>query len=161
MTRVFDSAMFHENATRPNCVAIELKLSQGAKPAHGGMLPRAKITAAIAEARGLQFPATDDCNSPARHSAFDSPESMMLFIAKLRELSGGKPVGFKLFSIKPGSLYSKIGLQNGDVINRINGFEMSSHEKGLEVYQKLKDSSSVTVDIKRRGKPMSLDYAIQ
>jgi general secretion pathway protein C len=74
---------------------------------------------------------------------------------------GGKPVGFKLFSIKPGSLYSKIGLQNGDVINRINGFEMSSPEKGLEVYQKLKDSSSVTVDIKRRGKPMSLDYAIQ
>jgi general secretion pathway protein C len=73
---------------------------------------------------------------------------------------GGKPVGFKLFSIKPGSLYSKIGLQNGDVVNRINGFEMSSPEKGLEVYQKLKDSSNVTVDIKRRGKPMTLDYTI-
>ena len=74
---------------------------------------------------------------------------------------GGKPVGFKLFSIKPGSLYSKIGLQNGDVINRINGFEMSSPEKGLEVYQKLKDASNVTVDVKRRGKPMTLDYSIQ
>jgi general secretion pathway protein C len=74
---------------------------------------------------------------------------------------GGKPVGFKLFSIKPGSLYSKIGLQNGDVISRINGFEMSSPEKGLEVYQKLKDASNVTVDVKRRGKPMTLDYAIQ
>lgn len=74
---------------------------------------------------------------------------------------GGKPVGFKLFSIKPGSLYSKIGLQNGDVINRINGYEMSSPEKGLEVYQKLKDSSNITVDIKRRGKPQTLDYAIQ
>jgi len=74
---------------------------------------------------------------------------------------GGKPVGFKLFSIKPGSLYSKIGLQNGDVINRINGFEMSSPEKGLEVYQKLKDSSNITVDVKRRGKPMTLDYSIQ
>lgn len=74
---------------------------------------------------------------------------------------GGKPVGFKLFSIKPGSLYSKIGLQNGDVINRINGFEMSSPEKGLEIYQKLKDSSNVTVDVKRRGKPMTLDYTIQ
>lgn len=74
---------------------------------------------------------------------------------------GGKPVGFKLFSIKPGSLYSKIGLQNGDVISRINGYEMSSPEKGLEVYQKLKDSSNVTVDIKRRGKAMTLDYTIQ
>jgi general secretion pathway protein C len=74
---------------------------------------------------------------------------------------GGKPVGFKLFSIKPGSLYSKIGLQNGDVINRINGYEMSSPEKGLEVYQKLKDSSNITVDIKRRGKPQTLDYTIQ
>jgi general secretion pathway protein C len=74
---------------------------------------------------------------------------------------GGKPVGFKLFSIKPGSLYSKIGLQNGDVINRINGYEMSSPEKGLEVYQKLKDSSHITVDIKRRGKAMTLDYTIQ
>ncbi len=74
---------------------------------------------------------------------------------------GGKPVGFKLFSIKPGSLYSKIGLQNGDVISRINGFEMSSPEKGLEVYQKLKDAANVTVDVKRRGKPMTLDYAIQ
>ncbi|MDP2344173.1 MAG: type II secretion system protein GspC [Deltaproteobacteria bacterium] len=74
---------------------------------------------------------------------------------------GGKAVGFKLFSIKPGSLYSKIGLQNGDVINRINGYEMSSPEKGLEVYAKLKDSSNITVDVKRRGKPMTLDYAIQ
>ncbi len=74
---------------------------------------------------------------------------------------GGKAVGFKLFSIKPGSLYSKIGLQNGDVINRINGYEMSSPEKGLEVYQKLKDSSNITVDIKRRGKAQTLDYSIQ
>jgi len=74
---------------------------------------------------------------------------------------GGKPVGFKLFSIKPGSLYSKIGLQNGDVISKINGYEMSSPEKGLEVYQKLKDSSNVTVDVKRRGKSMTLDYTIQ
>ncbi len=74
---------------------------------------------------------------------------------------GGKPVGFKLFSIKPGSLYSKIGLQNGDVISRINGYEMSSPEKGLEVYSKLKDSTNITVDVKRRGKPMTLDYTIQ
>jgi general secretion pathway protein C len=73
---------------------------------------------------------------------------------------GGKPVGFKLFSIKPGSLYSKIGLQNGDVINRINGYDINSPEKGLEIYGKLKDAASVTVDVKRRGKPTTLDYTI-
>ncbi len=73
---------------------------------------------------------------------------------------GGKTVGFKLFSIRPGSLYSKVGLQNGDVITRINGYEMTSPEKGLEIYTKLKDSKAVTVDLKRRGKPLSLDYNI-
>jgi general secretion pathway protein C len=73
---------------------------------------------------------------------------------------GGKTIGFKLFSIRPGSLYSKIGLQNGDVITRINGYEMSSPEKGLEIYTKLKDSKQVTVDLKRRGKPQTLDYNI-
>ena len=65
------------------------------------MLPRAKITEAIAEARGLRFPPVGDCNSPPRHSAFDSPESMMMFIARLRELSGGKPVGIKLCIGRP------------------------------------------------------------
>src|SRR5205823_4874116 len=63
---------------------------------------------------------------------------------------GGKTVGFKLFSIRPGSLYSKIGLQNGDVITRINGYEMTDPAKGLEIYTKLKDAKSVTVDMKRR-----------
>lgn len=73
---------------------------------------------------------------------------------------GGKTIGFKLFSIRPGSLYSKIGLQNGDVITRINGYEINSPEKGLEIYGKLKDAKQVTVDMKRRGKPMTLDYNI-
>jgi general secretion pathway protein C len=73
---------------------------------------------------------------------------------------GGKAVGFKLFSIRPGSLYSKIGLQNGDVISRVNGYEMTSPDKALELYQKLKDTKQVTVDVKRRGKPTTLDYSI-
>ena len=73
---------------------------------------------------------------------------------------GGEAVGFKLFSIRPNSLYSKIGIQNGDVITRINGYEINSPDKALEVYQKLKDSKSINVDLKRRGKPVTLDYAI-
>uniref|UniRef100_A0A0G4FIN9 Glutamate synthase domain-containing protein n=1 Tax=Chromera velia CCMP2878 TaxID=1169474 RepID=A0A0G4FIN9_9ALVE len=96
LRRTFDPVLFKENAQREQCKMIELKLSQGAKPSHGGMLPKGKITKAIATARGLPFPAEEDCNSPPRHSAFSSPTGMMEFIGKLRELSGGKPVGFKL-----------------------------------------------------------------
>jgi general secretion pathway protein C len=73
----------------------------------------------------------------------------------------GKPNGFKLFSIKPGSIYSKIGLQNGDVIQKINGYEMNSPDKALEIYQKLKDSTSVSIELQRRGQNMHFSYAIQ
>jgi glutamate synthase domain-containing protein 2 len=73
---------------------IEIKLSQGAKPGHGGILPGPKVTPEIAAARGV--PAWQDCNSPSAHSAFDNPIELMHFIVRLRRLSGGKPVGFKL-----------------------------------------------------------------
>ena len=85
---------FEENANREQVKMIEIKLSQGAKPAHGGMLPASKITPIIAEARGV--PMGQDCLSPFEHSAFSTPEELMHFIGRLRDLSGGKPVGFKL-----------------------------------------------------------------
>jgi general secretion pathway protein C len=72
----------------------------------------------------------------------------------------GKPNGFKLFSIKPGSIYSKIGLKNGDVIQKVNGYEMNSPDKALEIYQKLKEANSVTVDMVRRGRPRTMNYSI-
>ncbi|MDZ3822609.1 MAG: FMN-binding glutamate synthase family protein [Pseudoxanthomonas sp.] len=90
----FDPERFAEQAADPQVKMIELKLSQGAKPGQGGILPGAKVTAEIAEARGV--PAGVDCLSPARHSAFDTPIGLLEFIARLRELSGGKPTGFKL-----------------------------------------------------------------
>lgn len=89
----FSAEKFSENARDPQVKMIELKLSQGAKPGHGGVLPGAKVTEEIAEARGV--PAGVDCISPATHSAFSTPIEMLHFIARLRELSGGKPVGFK------------------------------------------------------------------
>ncbi|MBL0076395.1 MAG: FMN-binding glutamate synthase family protein [Rhodocyclaceae bacterium] len=90
----FDADKFVENAASSQVKMIEIKLSQGAKPGHGGVLPGAKVTAEIAEARGV--PIGTDCISPARHSAFSTPLELMHFVAKLRVLSGGKPVGFKL-----------------------------------------------------------------
>ena len=90
----FNAERFAANATDPQVKMIELKLSQGAKPGHGGVLPGSKVTPEIAEARGV--PVGVDCVSPASHSAFSTPIEMMQFIARLRELSGGKPTGFKL-----------------------------------------------------------------
>lgn len=85
---------FAEQAAEPQVKMVEIKLSQGAKPGHGGVLPAAKVSAEIAAARGVAT--GQDCVSPARHSAFATPIEMMRFVARLRELSGGKPSGFKL-----------------------------------------------------------------
>ncbi|MDR0216225.1 MAG: FMN-binding glutamate synthase family protein [Comamonas sp.] len=89
----FSDEKFIANATDPQVKMIEIKLSQGAKPGHGGMLPGAKVTPEIAAARGI--PVGVDCISPSSHSAFSTPIELMQFIAKLRRLSGGKPTGFK------------------------------------------------------------------
>ncbi|MEP5631629.1 MAG: FMN-binding glutamate synthase family protein [Tateyamaria sp.] len=90
----FDAEKFAQQASNPQVKMIELKLSQGAKPGHGGVLPASKITPEIAEARGIPMGA--DCVSPAAHPEFSTPIELMQFIGKLREHSGGKPVGFKL-----------------------------------------------------------------
>jgi glutamate synthase domain-containing protein 2 len=90
----FSEERFAANARDPQVKMIELKLSQGAKPGQGGVLPGPKVTIEIAEARGVQ--PWVDCVSPASHGAFRTPIEMMRFIERLRELSGGKPTGFKL-----------------------------------------------------------------
>ena len=90
----FDSLAFRKNALRPQVKMIELKLSQGAKPGHGGILPALKNTPEIAAIR--QVKAGTTIHSPARHAEFDTPEGLVQFLQLLRELSDGKPVGFKI-----------------------------------------------------------------
>lgn len=90
----FDAERFRDAATVDQVRMIEIKLSQGAKPGHGGILPARKVTAEIASARGV--PAFQTVESPPWHSAFSGAHGLMEFVARLRELSGGKPVGFKL-----------------------------------------------------------------
>jgi glutamate synthase domain-containing protein 2 len=90
----FSEAAFAKNAVLPQVKMIEIKLSQGAKPGHGGILPAAKNSQEIADIRLVEPHTT--VFSPPFHSAFNTPREMVMFIAKLRELSNGKPVGFKL-----------------------------------------------------------------
>lgn len=90
----FDRELFQERAKLPQVKMIEIKLSQGAKPGHGGILPAAKLTPEIAKIRAV--PLGQDVLSPPAHSSFSTPIEMLHFIEELRELSGGKPVGFKL-----------------------------------------------------------------
>ena len=90
----FSPENFVENVRSPQVKMVEIKLSQGAKPGHGGVLPGPKVTEEIAEARGVMV--GEDCVSPASHSSFSTPLELMAFIQQLRTLSEGKPVGFKL-----------------------------------------------------------------
>ena len=90
----FDAQQFSEKACLDVVKMIEVKLSQGAKPGHGGILPASKVTQEIAQIRGV--PMGRDVLSPPAHSAFSSPRGLLEFLARLRDLSGGKPVGFKL-----------------------------------------------------------------
>lgn len=90
----FDEKLFEDKSQNKNVKMIEIKLSQGAKPGHGGILPANKNTAEIAEDRGVKVNTRVD--SPPTHSAFDDEEGLLRFVDKLRTLSGGKPVGFKL-----------------------------------------------------------------
>ncbi|MBZ9556859.1 MULTISPECIES: FMN-binding glutamate synthase family protein [unclassified Modicisalibacter] len=90
----FDAEVFREKAREDQVKMIELKLSQGAKPSHGGLLPGEKVNQEIAETR--QIEQGQDCQSPAAHPEFDTPIGLLEFIVRLRELSGGKPVGMKM-----------------------------------------------------------------
>ncbi len=90
----FDPDRFAEQAAHEQVRMIEIKISQGAKPGHGGILPGVKVTPELADARGV--PVGVDCVSPAYHRSFGTPIELLEFITRVRELAGGKPVGFKL-----------------------------------------------------------------
>ena len=90
----FDAAQFRDKAAHPHVKCTSLKLSQGAKPGLGGVLPAAKVSAEIARIR--EVPQGEKCISPPAHRVFQTPRELVLFLARMRELAGGKPVGFKL-----------------------------------------------------------------
>ena len=76
-------------------------------------------------------------------------------------MKNGKPDGFKLYAIRPTSAFAKLGLSNGDTLQSVNGFELTSADKALEVYTKLREATSLEVEVTRRGKPVTLKYTIK
>lgn len=102
----FDPARFAERAANDAVRMTEIKLSQGAKPGHGGLLPGPKVTAEIAGTRDV--PQGEDCLSPPWHTAFSTPIELVEFAAKMRDLSGGKPVGIKLCVGYPHELFAVV-----------------------------------------------------
>ena len=149
----FSAEKFRETAQLDQIKMIEIKLSQGAKPGHGGILPAAKNTPEIAKIRGVE-PHIDIISPPA-HTAFNSPVGMMEFIKELRELSGGKPIGFKICIGNPVEFMSvcKAMVETGikpDFIT-IDGGEGGTGAAPLEfsnsVGMPLKDALTFAVDI--------------
>jgi general secretion pathway protein C len=93
--------------------------------------------------------------------ALANPSELLMQARVVPAMRNGEPNGFKLFSIRPGSLYGRIGLQNGDVLQRINGLSLASAERGLEAFQKLRESSHIELEVERNGQPMRLTYSMR
>jgi len=107
----------------------------------------------------------DDNNYEIDRSLVDKVLANPMAVAKgarvVPAVKNGKPDGFKLYAIRPTSVYAKLGLSNGDTLQAINGFELTSADKALEVYTKLRESTRLQVEVTRRGKPMTLTYQIR
>lgn len=107
----------------------------------------------------------DDLTYKVEREAIDgwlkNPTCMMRQARIIPYMQDGKPAGFKLYAIRPNTLYSKLGLKNGDVVQKINGVEMTDPESALQIYQGVKDAKTVTMDIVRRGKPKTLKFEIE
>jgi glutamate synthase domain-containing protein 2 len=130
----FDAAKFSERVQHPSIKMVEIKLSQGAKPGHGGILPASKLTQEIIDIRGV-VPGKDVVSPPA-HTAFDTPLQLIAFIDTLRQLSGGKPIGFKLCLGRPEEFFAiakaMLATQDGPDFITVDGAEGGTGAAPLE-----------------------------
>jgi general secretion pathway protein C len=95
------------------------------------------------------------------NSLLSNPMAMARGARVVPSVKDGVPNGFKLYAIRPSSVYGKIGLRNGDTVTAVNGFDLSSPDRALEVYTKVREASNLSVSVLRRGKPMTLNYTIR
>jgi len=140
----------------------------GPGSATGGKDPRAAIPAAPAEstaASGISVrqvgPGSYELSRQELDTVLANPNQLLMQARVAPAFRDGKAQGFKMFSIRPDSLYSRIGLQNGDVMQRINGLSLDSVEQGLYAFQKLRESPRIELEVERNGQPMRLTYSLR
>jgi general secretion pathway protein C len=148
-----------------NGVREYLELQEEAQPKKTRPGKRPKTASAKKSTLGEGIKKTGENEWSIERAEIDKTLSNLNSIAMQARIvpsfKNGEANGFKLFAIRPGSLYRKIGIQNGDIIHKINGFSMNSPDKALEVYQKLKSARSIDVEITRRGRNEKMTYNIK
>ena len=144
-------------ATPPAAPAVAVAETPPALPAADGDEIQGAIDSGIKK--------IDDNNYEIDKSLVEKVLLNPMAIAKgarvVPSMKNGKPDGFKLYAIRPSSAFAKLGLANGDTLQSINGFELTSADKALEVYTKLREANSLEVEVTRRGKPVTLKYSIR
>jgi general secretion pathway protein C len=128
-----------------------------AKPAGEGDDMQAAIDGGIKKIDDTTFEISKDLIAKVT----ENPMAFMKGARVVPAMKNGKPEGIKLYAIRPSSPYAKLGLTNGDTLSSVNGLEITSAEKGLEIYQKLRSATSLELDVIRRGKPVTLKYTIK
>jgi general secretion pathway protein C len=156
--------------TSSNRIERILLLGEAPPPAVAAVTPAEPPTDVSAVADGTPdfgkgIKKIDDTTYEIERSLVDQVLVNPMAVAKgarvVPSVKNGKANGFKLYAIRPTSVYSKLGLSNGDTIHAINGFELTSMDKALEVYTKVKEVNNLTVSVTRRGKPTTLNYSIR
>ncbi|RLB53479.1 MAG: general secretion pathway protein GspC [Deltaproteobacteria bacterium] len=141
-----------------------LELQEKASPKHPGIRksPRPGRSASSSLGKGIKKtgPNSWSIERGEIENALSNLNNIAMQARIVPSFKNGQANGFKLFAIRPGSLYSKLGIQNGDIIHKINGFIINSPDKALEIYQKLKNARQVEIELTRRGQHKKLNYSI-
>lgn len=131
------------------------------KPSKSGDKPKDELMAMIEEGVNKVSDTEFEIDKKVVDKILENPMSVARGARIVPSIKNGKSNGFKLYAIRPSSVYAKIGLMNGDTIHSINGFDLTSPDKALEVYTKVREATSLSVNATRRGKPISLNYSIK
>ncbi len=150
-----------DNGEEPS---VAVRSTQRSAAARARRAPPSRSSSSSSSELSEQIQRTGDNEYTIAQEALDGTMSNLNEIATQARIvpafEDGEAQGFKLFSIRPGSVYAEIGIQNGDVVRSINGFEINSPDRALEVYQRLRDSQRVEVEIVRRGQTIRKVYNI-
>jgi general secretion pathway protein C len=131
------------------------------KPRRGRSKPKDELMAMIDEGVKKVDETSFEIDKKVVDKILENPMSVARGARIVPSIKNGKANGFKLYAIRPSSVYAKIGLRNGDTIHSINGFDLTSPDKALEVYTKVREARNLSVNATRRGKPISLSYSIK